>query len=220
MRIEILKSEAYNVENDFPKTATDRSSGYDVIATNEPEIIGEKVENGYKRIDYIQYKTNLKISVQKEKQIVAGFGLMGVDYDVLIFPRSSISKYNLVLANSIGLIDADYRGEILLRFKYVWQPEDFSVGTTTMIGNPNLDKIYKKGDKICQLKPTRVEHIEFNLVKSLDETYRGEGGFGSTNTPIVQEEKMKSMIDSYKQKPVTNPTKRYSDFIKERENNI
>ena len=98
-------------------------------------------------------------------------------------PRSSVSKYNLVLANSIGLIDADYRGEVLIRFKYIWQPEDYKLNTYNKLeGTPNLERIYKKGDKICQLKVTKVEHAEFVLVDQLDSTQRGEGGFGSTGT--------------------------------------
>ena len=46
----------------------------------------------------------------------------------------------------------------------------------------NSTKIYKKGDKICQLKVTKVEDVEFILVNELDSTSRGEGGFGSTDT--------------------------------------
>jgi len=223
MRIEVLKNENYNSIADLPKTATERSTGYDIIATSDPEIVGEKTENGYSRIDYIQYKTNLKIAVQKNQYI---------DYDVLAMPRSSVSKYNLVLANSVGLIDADYRGEILVRFKYIWQPEDYSIQVKLandgsplyqfLIGKPNIEKIYKKGDKICQLKITKIEHAEFTLVDVLDTTKRGEGGFGSTdtNTPIVPESTLADMIKNYKKNPVYTPAKKYSDLMKERENNL
>lgn len=226
MRIEVLKNENYNSIAGLPKAATERSTGYDIIATSDPEIVGEKIENGYSRIDYIQYKTNLKIAVQKNQYI---------DYDVLAMPRSSVSKYNLVLANSVGLIDADYRGEILVRFKYIWQPEDYFIHVKLandgaplyqfLAGKPNLEKIYKKGDKICQLKITKVEHAEFTLVDVLDTTNRGEGGFGSTdqqstNTPIVSDTTLVDMIKSYKKTPVYTPEKKYSDLMKERENNL
>ena len=55
MKIQVLKNEDYvDVEN-LPKKGTDRATGYDVIATSGPEIIGETYDNGtYKRIDYIQ----------------------------------------------------------------------------------------------------------------------------------------------------------------------
>lgn len=236
MKIEVLKSETYNNVATLPKAATERSTGYDIIATSDPEIVGEKTNDGYSRIDYIQYKTNLKIAVQKEQKSWSGFGVELIDYDVLAMPRSSVSKYNLVLANSVGLIDADYRGEVLVRFKYIWQPEDYSIQTKVagdgtsqysflLIGNPNLDKIYKKGDKICQLKITKVEHAEFTLVDVLDTTKRGEGGFGSTdqqstNTPIVPDSTLADMIKNYKKNPVYTPEKKYSDLMKERENNL
>ena len=233
MRIEVLKNDTYTNNTTLPKAATDRSTGYDVIATSDPEIVGEKSDIGYSRIDYIQYKTNLKIAVQKDHRSTSvdnGFLRFEIDYDVLAMPRSSISKYNLVLANGVGLIDADYRGEILVRFKYIWQPEDYNVpvsgnlGIAKVYGSPNLDKIYKKGDKICQLKITKVEHAEFILVESLDQTQRGEGGFGSTDKPkqpeVITNETLKSVIDQYQKKPVFTPSKPYSEVMKERENNL
>jgi dUTP pyrophosphatase len=79
------------------------------------------------------------------------------------------------------LIDADYRGEVLLRFKYIWQPEDYRCVNYMLEGKPNIDKIYNKGDKVCQLKVTKVENVEFVLVDELDSTNRGDGGFGSTD---------------------------------------
>ena len=121
------------------------------------------------------------MAVQKDRQF-SNFGYTDLDYDILAFPRSSVSKYNLVLANCIGLIDADYRGEVLLRFKYQWQPEDYKIRTDNLIeGTVNSDKLYKKGDKVCQLKVTTVEDVKFILVNELDSTDRGEGGFGSTD---------------------------------------
>lgn len=232
MRIEVLKNENYNSVANLPKAATERSTGYDIIATSDPEIVGEKSENGYSRIDYIQYKTNLKIAVQKDHRSTSVDNRFEIDYDVLAMPRSSVSKYNLLLANSVGLIDADYRGEVLVRFKYIWQPEDYSIQVKLandgsplyqfLIGKPNIEKIYKKGDKICQLKITKIEHAEFSLVDVLDTTKRGEGGFGSTdtNTPIVPESTLADMIKNYKKNPVYTPEKKYSDLMKERENNL
>jgi dUTP pyrophosphatase len=225
MKIQILKNETYTNESQVPKKGTQRSTGYDIIASSEPEIVGELNANGsYKRIDYIQYKTNLKLAVQTDRTF-SGFGHTDIDYDILAFPRSSVSKYNLVLANSIGLIDADYRGEVLLRFKYIWQPEDYNVYThesgdgsplyTYIGGKPNVGKIYKKGDKICQLKVTRVEHVEFFIVDELDSTNRGEGGFGSTDKKV--EQNLDSIMASYKKQPVYTPEKKYIDLIKERE---
>lgn len=224
MKIQVLKNEDYQDVENLPKKGTNRATGYDVIATNDPEIVGELYDNGtYKRIDYIQYKTNLKLAVQEQRQY-SGFGYTDIDYDVLAFPRSSVSKYNLTLANSIGLIDADYRGEVLLRFKYNWQPEDLKIRTDNLLeGRVNSDKIYKKGDKICQLKITRVEDVEFILVNELDSTDRGEGRFGSTD--IKKEEKaeiaqiqMSKMEELYNSLGgVPTPNKKYTQLINERD---
>lgn len=234
MKIQVLKNETYQNVESLPKKGSERATGFDIVAISEPEIIGELNPNGsYKKIDYIQYKTNLKLAVRMEQSAWHGVPSTYTDYDILAFPRSSISKYNLTLANSIGLIDADYRGEVLLRFKYIWQPEDYSVCTHEsgdsspsylypyIGGKPNLDKIYKKGDKICQLKVTKVENVEFSLVDTLDSTNRGEGGFGSTDTNKSQIN-TKHIADLYEKvgTNVATPSKKYSEMIKERERQL
>jgi len=219
MKIQILKNDTYQSVDNLPKKGTDRATGFDVIVTSEPEIVGEKYENGaYKRIDYIQYKTNLKLAVQKER-VFSNFGYTDLDYDILAFPRSSVSKYNLVLANCIGLIDADYRGEVLLRFKYIWQPEDYKIRTDNLLeGNVNSTKLYNKDDKVCQLKVTKVENVEFVLVDELDSTARADGGFGSTDT----KQQVKNIADLYEKISgnITTPSKKYVDSIKERERQL
>ena len=84
-------------------------------------------------------------------------------YVGLVFPRSSISKYDMHLRNSVGVIDSGYRGEIMLKFSFL---ED---------GN-----LYQMGDKIAQLIILPYPQITFEEVEELSETERGEGGFGST----------------------------------------
>ena len=225
MKIQVLKNETYQSTDNLPKKGTDRATGFDVVVTSAPEIVGDQYENGaYKRIDYIQYKTNLKLAVQKDRQF-SNFGYTDLDYDILAFPRSSVSKYNLVLANCIGLIDADYRGEVLLRFKYIWQPEDYRIRTDNLLeGYVNFNKLYNKGDKVCQLKVTKVENVEFVLVDELDSTNRGEGGFGSTDTKSTENTKqqIKNIADLYEMNNnnVVTPQKKYIDAIKEREQKL
>ena len=225
MKIQVLKNEDYKETSNLPTKGTDRATGFDIIVTSEPEIVGELYDNGaYKRVDYIQYKTNLKLAVQKER-VFSNFGYNDLDYDILAFPRSSISKYNLVLANCIGLIDADYRGEVLLRFKYQWQPEDYKIRTDNLLeGRVNFTKLYNKGDKVCQLKVTKVENVEFVLVYELDSTTRGDGGFGSTDTKVTDQTKqqMTNITDLYEKISgnTTTPQKKYVDSIKERERQL
>ena len=225
MKIQVLKNETYQSVDNLPKKGTDRATGFDVVVTSDPEIVGEQYDNGtYKRIDYIQYKTNLKLAVQKER-VFSNFGHTDLDYDILAFPRSSVSKYNLVLANCIGLIDADYRGEVLIRFKYIWQPEDYKIRTDNLLeGYVNSTKLYNKGDKVCQLKVTKVENVEFVLVYELDSTTRGDGGFGSTDTKVSDQPKqqMQNIADLYGKISgnITTPSKKYVDSIKERERQL
>jgi dUTP pyrophosphatase len=233
MKIQVLKNETYQSIDNLPKKGTDRATGFDVVVTSDPEIVGDQYNGAYKRIDYIQYKTNLKLAVLKDRQF-SNFGYTDLDYDILAFPRSSVSKYNLVLANCIGLIDADYRGEVLLRFKYIWQPEDYSIyphisndGSPLynfIVGKPNVEKLYNKGDKVCQLKVTKVENVEFVLVDELDSTNRGEGGFGSTDTKSTEQSKqtIKNITDLYEKISgnITTPSKKYVDSIKERERQL
>lgn len=87
-------------------------------------------------------------------------------YAGFVQPRSGLAiKNGIALVNSPGLIDSGYRGEVYI----------------IMI---NLDKkkefIIKKGDKICQLVIKKIEHANLIEVEELDDSDRGEGGFGST----------------------------------------
>lgn len=213
----------------LPKKGTNDSAGYDMVATSDPKIVGEKNGENWKRIDYIEYETNLYIAPEFNS------------IHTLIYPRSSISKYNLVLANSIGLVDTDYRGMIVCRFKYIWQPDDCfllkeKVGNTEQTSDttwtmeyanvlrwlPNMEKIYKKGDKIAQLVFEPTINVEFEIVNELSNTQRGTGGFGSTdNKPVIPEAVSSALTDLYSKNPVeVNTTKKYIDLIKERERNI
>lgn len=85
-------------------------------------------------------------------------------YVGLVFPRSSVSKTSLVLANSVGVIDSGYRGSIMLKFKYLEE-----------------GLVYDVGDRIGQLVIIPYPEVTFQEVDELSETERGEGGFGSTN---------------------------------------
>jgi dUTP pyrophosphatase len=85
-------------------------------------------------------------------------------YSFLAFPRSSISKTGWVLANSVGVIDHCYRGEVEYRFRRI------SASATP----------FQVGDRIGQLKLVRDYDLEFIVQSELDESSRGDGGFGST----------------------------------------
>ena len=85
-------------------------------------------------------------------------------YVGLLFPRSSISKTDHYLRNSVGVVDSGYRGEIKLRMSI-----------------PALgEKEYRIGDRIAQLIIMKLPWVEIEEVEELSDTDRGEGGFGST----------------------------------------
>jgi dUTPase len=152
-----------------PKT-WQRDIGFDVKAISDPSIVGSKFNEHYLSIDYIEYDTGIKLdTIQKNSE---------EDIFTMVFPRSSISKKNLILANSIGLIDPEWRNSIKCRFKYIPQPEDFVFLYEKIYIKPNMDKIYKLGDKICQLVFSKNINIDIQYVEQLMET--GRGGFGST----------------------------------------
>ena len=212
------------------------AAGYDVVAVSDPVIVGQigeeiKLEDGtpvtlYKSIDYIQYNTALKIAPQSTRE--------GNKHHTYAFPRSSVRKYNLLLANSVGVIDTDYRGEILVSFKYVFQPEDFVIQFTAGEGNVfqpkglmagvNREKIYKKGDKIAQLIADQTNFCNYSFVSELTQTARGEGGHGSTDrgdktVTFDHLGEVKTLTDRYVEAGGVPTRKRYSDEMKERERN-
>ena len=123
------------------------------------------------------------------------------------------------------MIDADYRGEVLIRFKYIWQPEDYKIRTDNLLeGTINPSKLYNKGDAVCQLKITKVENVEFVLVDELDSTDRGEGGFGSTDVKkkdnLVSTSSQSNTIETlYANLNKLETPKKYSQLIAERDNN-
>jgi dUTP pyrophosphatase len=96
-----------------------------------------------------------------------------------LYPRSSLSKTRLRLANSTGIIDSGYRGNVLGMFDVV------NVGKTSDNENREADYFGKKFDRYVQICSPNLSPIIVNIVDSVEElgneTERGEGGFGSTN---------------------------------------
>lgn len=85
----------------------------------------------------------------------------------LIYARSGMAtRRHLAPANKVGVIDADYRGEIIVAL------HNHSEETQTI----------EVGERIAQLVVAPFYHVEFEEVDELSETVRGEGGFGSTGT--------------------------------------
>lgn len=115
---------------------------------------------------YIEYKTGLVFMIP-------------LNHDMLLYPRSSISNYDLVLANSTGIVDQSYRAEILFRFKPTKH-----ISTKYLQDGKHINsklKIYQKGDKIGQatiIAKSRYTLTEVDEIST--DTDRGLGGFGSS----------------------------------------
>ena len=86
-------------------------------------------------------------------------------YEAQVRPRSGLAlKHGITVLNSPGTIDADYRGEI----------------GVVLINLSQQDFIVNDGERIAQLVIARYEQADFELVEALNETERGEGGYGHT----------------------------------------
>ena len=117
------------------------------------DMVATKIIN--ENLGSITYGTDIAIEIPK-------------DFVGLIFPRSSIRKTNLQLSNSVGVVDSGYRGEIQATFNKIQ-------------GIDNVERdTYKVGDRICQLMIIPHPPVNFIEVEELNNTERGEGGFGST----------------------------------------
>ena len=91
--------------------------------------------------------------------------LPSADYVALVFARSGLGiKHGVALANGVGVIDSDYRGEI-------------RVG---LVNQSDVPYTIQPGDRVAQLAVMPVVQAQLERVETLDETERGAGGFGST----------------------------------------
>lgn len=107
-------------------------------------------------------------------------------YVGLLFPRSSNTKKDLILGNSVGVIDSGYRGEVVFKFKpLAYKAESETIHEVSL----DFPQDYDIGDRIGQIIIMPYPQIEFNLVDELSTTDRGIGGFGSTDpvTAAIEE---------------------------------
>lgn len=160
----------------IPKYAKEGDAGMDITA----------VSRCYDAEGNVTYGTGLAFEIPK--------GYVG-----LLFPRSSNAKKDLILSNSVGVLDSGYRGEVFFKFKpsaFIADNDyqkDGKIGTTSN----TFDKVmlpygygsddytygfeqYEVGDRIGQIIILPYPEIEFEEVEDLSETERGAGGYGSS----------------------------------------
>jgi dUTP pyrophosphatase len=126
----------------IPSYSRQGDAGMDLVATSK----------FYDDFDNVCYGTGLAIEIPE--------GHVG-----LLFPRSSISKTDLTLRNSVGIIDSSYRGEIVLKFNNILM---------------SSCEPYNVKERIGQLIIMPYPTIEFEEVEELSTTERGAQGFGSS----------------------------------------
>lgn len=94
-----------------------------------------------------------------------GFALeLPQGYCAKVLPRSSNAKKDLLLVNGIALIDENFRGEIVLKFKQT----------------KGAPEVYSVGDRVGQLLIEKVVHFDFEIKETLSDSNRGTGSFGSS----------------------------------------
>ena len=140
--IKLLRSNAR-----LPECKTPGSVGYDVAACLSEAVVIEPGET---------------------KMIGSGFAIaLKQGYAAFIYARSGLGiKHGIIPANCVGVIDSDYRGEVMVGLKNS-SDEHFTVND---------------GDRIAQMVIVRCEQPELCVCIDLDETIRGGGGFGSTGS--------------------------------------
>lgn len=154
----ILKIKKNNVNAKMPEYKSDQAAGFDICACRTEDGDWEpssKIGNWFTVIqpgEIKVIKTGLSFELEN-------------GYEAQIRPRSGLAiKHGITLVNSIGTIDSDYRGEI-------------------MVGLINLSKdIYyiESGERIAQVVIAPVEKVEIQEADHLSDTKRGTGGIGST----------------------------------------
>jgi len=129
----------------LPERKTDGSVGYDISACLDNDITIKPGET---------YKVGSGIVIALEP-----------GYAAFIYARSGLGiKHGIVPANCVGVIDSDYRGEVIVGLK----------------NTSDIPFTVEDGDRIAQMVITECELPGIVLCDNLDETKRGDGGFGST----------------------------------------
>lgn len=116
----------------------------------------------------LKANTDVPVSLKPMERYLFPTGLyiqLPEGYEAQIRPRSGLAaKYGITVTNCVGTIDSDYTGEIKVSL--------INLSTDTVVIYP--------GDRIAQMVVAKYEKVTWEEVAALDETERGDGGFGST----------------------------------------
>lgn len=155
----VLNFKKLNNKAVVPTKAHSTDAGYDLTA----------ISREYDNYGNVVYHFGLAIEIPE-------------GYAGLIFPRSSVCKKDLTLTNSVGVIDAGYRGEITAKFKVAQRVHGDmkALPDTAIVEKWGTASIYAVGERVAQLIIQKVEDVQWQEVDSLGDSERGTGGYGST----------------------------------------
>ena len=145
---EVKKSEAI-----LPTRATAGDAGLDLYSTR----ITQEVDNSGKLV--LVYHTDIAVEIPE--------GYVG-----LLFMKSSVAKRSVTLTNAVGVCDASYRGEIMLKYK---------------VTTDAIPTVYQPGEACGQLVIVPIEILTPRFVDELSETERGTMGFGEADEEVHTE---------------------------------
>lgn len=147
VEVKVTRLQAGFEDIPLPEYATALSAGVDLRAALEEPL---ELQPG----DIVAVPTNLAIELPP-------------DYEAQVRPRSGLAlKHGIILPNSPGTIDADYRGEVRVIMSNIGK----------------APYVIRRGERIAQLVIAPVTHVLWQETTALNETERGVGGFGHSGT--------------------------------------
>lgn len=117
--------------------------------------------------NYIEYGTGIAFNIPE-------------NYVGLLFPRSSVTKMDLTLKNSVGVVDSGFLGEIKFRFLNLYKNDDLFLSKDENLFISSKPKHYDVGERIGQIVFLELPYVFLNEVNEFQETERGTKGWGSS----------------------------------------
>lgn len=150
----ILKVKKLDNHAKIPKLATEGSACFDLSSVEDISITTGQL---------VRARTGLAVEVPK-------------GYCMEILPRSGLASRGIIILNSPGIVDSDYRGEVIVLL----------YGLCV-----NRLEMFSRGARIAQARLVRTNPTEIRVTGHLEETTRGAGGFGSTGVEALPDNKNK-----------------------------
>lgn len=126
--------------------------------------------------------TAISLEYDEYGNAVFGFGWafeIPEGYGGFLFPRSSATKYDVEMNNSVGIVDCWYRGEVKAKFRPIsTKPVRGSQTDSVEVYCDGKARIFKVGEKVAQMVILKLPQVEFVESDELSDTPRGAGGWG------------------------------------------